>query len=159
LAAGRAAQAERALRQLSGVEPGDPDPWRLRLQILRMEDRALEAVAVGWEALAAEPTAAHRELLRDLTLALLSDAPDDLARRTLASWIAADADDLDARVALFRRAAAAPRENDPTRAARIATLTELLGSHPDHAGLREALVLDLADAGETDRGRSILDAW
>ena len=35
----------------------------------------------------------------------------------------------------------------------------LLAGHPDHIGAREALVAALADAGEPDRGRALLDDW
>ena len=34
-----------------------------------------------------------------------------------------------------------------------------MADHPDHLGAREALVTALADAGEPDRGRAVLDAW
>jgi thioredoxin-like negative regulator of GroEL len=159
LAAGRAAQAERALERACALAPELAEPWLLRLEVLRVEDRPLEAQDVGWRAYASVPPALRAEILRALTLALLAETPDDLARRTLARWAAADPADLDARVALRRRAAVAPRDGDPTRAARIAELAALLESRPDHVGLREATVLDLADAGEPDRGRALLDAW
>ena len=48
---------------------------------------------------------------------------------------------------------------DPDRATRIAELNALLASHPEHVAAREALVSDLADAGEPERGRALLDAW
>jgi thioredoxin-like negative regulator of GroEL len=159
LAAGRAAQAERALGRACVLAPELAEPWLLRLEILRVEDRPLEAREVGWAAHAAVPPARRADVLRALTLALLAATPEDLARRTLSRWAAADPADLDARVALARLAAVAPRDGDPTRAARIAELSALLRSHPGHVGVREALILDLADAGEPGRGRALLDSW
>lgn len=159
LAEGRAHVAEQALRRACELDPSDSQSWRLRLQILRIEDRPLEAIDLGWKAHAAIAPAARAELLRDLTLALLAEAPDDLARRTLESWAASDPDDLDARVALERRRSEVPREGDPSRAERISALEALLELYPDHLGLREALILDVANAGDPDRGRALLDAW
>ena len=52
-----------------------------------------------------------------------------------------------------------PPSDDPSRQARLDRLTDLLASHPDHEGLREALVTALADAGEPDRGRVFLEGW
>ena len=103
--------------------------------------------------------AARRDVLRSLTLALLADPPDVLARRTLRRWSAADPADLDAQVALLRRIAARPLPDDPERGARIATLEGLLARAPGHVAARETLVVALADAGESDRGRAVLDAW
>ncbi len=31
--------------------------------------------------------------------------------------------------------------------------------HPDHVGAREALIVALADAGDPERGRALLDSW
>src|SRR6185312_14854263 len=45
------------------------------------------------------------------------------------------------------------------RESRIATLASLIERNPQHLGVREALVLALADAGEVERGRAVLDAW
>ena len=161
LALGRAGQAARALARASALDPSDPTPWRLRLELLRVEDQAVEAQAVGWAAYDAVPPTARRAVLRDLTLALLADLPDDLARRTLAKWAEADPaePDRDARVALLRRFAAMPREGDPDRATRIAELTAVLASDPRQTSAREALVGALADAGEPDLGRGVLDGW
>ena len=69
-------------------------------------------------------------MLRGLTLALLADLPDDLARATLGRWVAADPGDVEARVARLARIAAEPRSGDPDRAERIATLTALLAADP-----------------------------
>jgi thioredoxin-like negative regulator of GroEL len=159
LAAGRAAQAERALRRAVAAEPAGVEPWLLMLELLRVEDRQADALRTGWEAYDAVPAAGRRDVLRALTLALLADTPDELARRTLDGWLVADPTDVDARVAFFRRQAADARDGGPVRAERIAALEELLAKDPGHSGVREALVLDLADAGETLRGRAILDAW
>jgi thioredoxin-like negative regulator of GroEL len=156
---GRAAQAERALERASAARPADPQPWRLRLELLRAEDRSWDAQEISWAAYEAVPPSERRDVLRALTLALLADPPDDLARRILRRWVAADPADLDARVALLRRIAARPLADDPDLPTRIATLTDLLARAPNHVAAREALVVALADAGEPDRGRSVLDAW
>jgi predicted Zn-dependent protease len=161
LALGRAAEADRALARAAAADPSNPEPWRLRLERFRVEDEALEAREVGWAAYAAVPSTARREVLRDLTLALLADLPEDLVRQTLARWASANpsAPDRDARVALLRRIASMPRSGDPDRGARIAELAALLAADPRHVAAREALAADLADAGEPDRGRAVLDAW
>ena len=62
-------------------------------------------------------------------------------------------------MAYLRRIGAEPRSDDPDRATRLAELSELLASHPGHVGVREALVTALADAGEPDRGRALLESW
>lgn len=159
LAAGRAAQAERALRQATAAEPNLVEPWLLRLEICRVEDRALDALRIGWAAYEAVPPTDHPAVLRGLTLALLADTPEDLVRASLTGWIEADPDDLEARLALLRRQAAAPRDGDPTRAERIVMLDLWLREHPGHPGVREALVLELADAGEPRRGWEVLEGW
>jgi Flp pilus assembly protein TadD len=159
LALGLAGQAERALRRACEADPSDGESWLLRLELLRLEDRPLEAQSVGWAAFEAVPRKAHREVLQALTLALLADTPDDLARQTLERWVAADRGDVDAKVALLRRMATDPRPSDPDRAARIAQLAVLLAREPANLDVREALILALADAGETTRGRLLLDEW
>lgn len=161
LALDRAGQAERALRRAIAADPADPEPWRLVLELLRVEDRSLEAQRLGWEAYAAVPPSARRGVLRDLTLALLADLPEDLVRDRLDRWVAADPADTDAWVARLRRVAAStsPRPGEPDRASRIAALMATLAREPGHLAAREALVADLADGGETGQGRSVLDAW
>jgi tetratricopeptide (TPR) repeat protein len=159
LALNRAAQAERSLRLAIAADPADPEPWRLLLQILRVEDRTLEAQDLGWEAYARLPPAGRRAPLRALTLALLADLPDETARLTLRRWVQGDAQDVDARVALLQRIAAQPRGSDPDRDSRLAELETIVAEHPDHLGAREALVTALADAYEPDRGRAVLDGW
>jgi Flp pilus assembly protein TadD len=159
LALDRAAQAERALRLATAADPADPEPWRLLLELLRVEDRVSEAQTLGWSAYKAVTPSERRPVLRDLTLALLADLPEDLVRATLARWAAADPNDLDARAAQFQRIAASPRSDDPDRNSRIATLTGWLARNPAHLGVREALVTALADAGEPDVGRHVLDGW
>jgi thioredoxin-like negative regulator of GroEL len=159
LALGRAGQAERALERTSREAPSHPEPWLLWLELLRLEDRPLDARRVGEAALAAVPPESKREVLKALTLALLADAPDDLARETLKRWIAADPTDLDARAALLRRVAGDPRPDDPSARDRAAEAAELLAGSPDHLSIREALVLALAEAGDPDRGRAVLDSW
>ena len=159
LAQGLAAQAERALRRAATATPGEPEVWLLLLEILRVEDRPLDAFRLGWEALDALSPENRIELLRELTLAALTDLPDNLARETLSRWIEADPGDIDARVAYLRRIGFEPRSDDPDRAARLAELSKLLASHPGHVGVREALVTALADAGEPERGRTLLESW
>jgi thioredoxin-like negative regulator of GroEL len=159
LALDRAAQAEDALRRSVAADPSNPEPWRLWLELLRVEDRTLDAGRVGWEAFAAVAPSARRGVLRDLTLALLADLPDDLVHRTLDRWIDADPADLDARVARLRRVASQGRPDDSDRPARIAALADLLAHSPAHPGVREALATALADAGESDEGRRLLDGW
>jgi tetratricopeptide (TPR) repeat protein len=161
LALGLAAQAETSLRRAAAADPADPEPWRLLLEILRVEDRTIEANDLGWEAHDRVPPRARRAILRELTLALLADLPDELVRTTLGRWINADAsgNDVDARVVLLQRIAAQPRAADPNRASRLAALEALVASHPNHVGAREALATALADAGEPDRGRAVLDGW
>jgi predicted Zn-dependent protease len=159
LALSRAAQAERSLRRGIAADPADPEPWRLLLQLVRVEDRTLEAQRLGWEAYAQVPVEARRVLLGELTQALLADLPDDLVRTTLKRWVEADPADIDAQVALLQRIAVQPRATDPDRASRLAALEALVASHPEDQGAREALVNALADAGQPDRGRAVLDAW
>ncbi len=159
LARGLASQAERALQRVVAADPANADAWLLLLKILRAEDRVIEAFRLGWTAVDQVAPEARAELLRELTLAALTDLPDDLARTTLKRWIDADPTDVEARVAYLRRIGAEPRSADPDRGERLAQLTALLASHPDHVGVREALVTALADAGEPERGRAILGEW
>ncbi len=159
LALGRAAEAERSLRRAIADDPAEPESWKLLLEILQVEDRTLEAQDLGWEAYARATPGGRRGLLGELTLALLSDLHDERVRTILRRWIAADAEDVDARVAFLQRIAAQPRAADPDRASRLAELETIVAEHPGHVGAREALVTALADAGEPDRGRAALDGW
>jgi thioredoxin-like negative regulator of GroEL len=156
---GEAANAERALLQASKLDPGDPEPWVLLLEIMRVEDRQIEAQRIGWTAYQAVSSRSKRAILKAMTLALLADTPEDLARSTLARWIDADPSDIDARVALTQRIAASPRAQDPDRAARVASLSRIVEEHPNHIAAHEALALALADSGEPDRGREVLERW
>ncbi len=159
LAEGKAAEAEKALARAIAAEPSDPDPWLLRLEVLRVEDRPLEAQAEGWKAYEAVPERARRNILKAMTLALLAEPPDSIARSALARWSRSDPNDLDARVALLRRIAAAPHPGDPDRPARIAELDAIVHARPTDAPAREALALALIDAGQPDRGRTVLETW
>ncbi len=165
LAIDLAAQAEAALARACRADPADPEPWRLRLDILRTEGRTTEALRVGWEAYGAVGPGARRPILRELTLALLlpgdalDDLPDDRSRARVDRWAAADPGDADAAVARRRRAAAMPRPGEADLAGWIATLDGLLGRDPGRAAAREALVVALTEAGEPERARSALDAW
>ena len=159
LALGRAMQAERSLRKSIEADPRDPEAWRLLLEILRVEDRTLEASHIGWEAYEKVRPEERRLLLRELTFSLLADLPDERVRTYLHRWIDADGDDLDARIALLQRIAVLPRATDPDRASILTDLESIVVSHPDHITAREVLVTALADAGEPQRGRSLLDDW
>jgi len=159
LALGRAAQAEHSLRRAIDVDPVDSEPWRLLLEVLRVEDRTIDAQRLGWEACERVRPELRRELLRELTLGLLADLPNDLVRATLQRWIDGDSTDIDARIALLQRIAAQPRAADPDRTSRLAELETLLAGHPKHIAAREALVTALADAGKPEQGRALLDNW
>ena len=65
---GRATQAELSLHRAINADPSNPEPWRLLLEILRVEDRTLEAQHLGWVAYDQVRPEARRELLRELTL-------------------------------------------------------------------------------------------
>ncbi len=127
--------------------------------MLRVLDRPLEALRLGKLAESAVEPESRRAILALTSLAALAELPDDEARTRLDRWIAADRDDLDARVARLARIAANYHPGDPDRAARIAKLTEILARDPAHVPAREALVVALADAGEPDRGREFLEGW
>jgi tetratricopeptide (TPR) repeat protein len=156
---GRAAQAERAFRKAVAVAPAELDAWLRLLGILRVEDRQVDASEVGWTALASVSPGDRPELLRVLTLTALRDLEDNDARATLQQCIDADPDDIDAQVALLRRMGAEPRSSDPDRSERLDRLAKLLESHTEHLGAREALLIGLADSGEGERGRLILESW
>ncbi len=159
LAMGRASQAERSLRRAIAADPAQAEAWKLLLEILRVEDRVLEAQDLGWEAYDQVSLESRRVLLGQLTWAMLADLTDERVRTTLRRWIDADGDDIDARVALLQRIAAQPRAADPDRDSRLAELEAIVAAHPEHIGTREALATALADAGEIDRGRAVLDGW
>jgi tetratricopeptide (TPR) repeat protein len=160
LALGQAEQAEHSLHLAIRTDPSEPESWRLLLEILRVEDRTLDAQRIGWQAFDAVHPDARRELLRQLTLAFLADLlPEEKIRTTLRRWVEADVNDVDAQVALWQRIVAQPRPGDPDRPSLLASLEELLTKYPDHAGVREVLVTSLADAGEPDRGRAVLNTW
>ena len=155
----RAAQAEHCLRKAIASDATDAEPWRLLLEILHVEDRIVEAQRLGWKGYEQVRGSEKQSLLRELTLGLLVELPDELVRSTLRRWIDADNTDLDAQVALYQRIATQPRPNDPDRPSVVATMETILAEHPDHVGAREALVSAFADSGEPDRGRTVLDAW
>jgi predicted Zn-dependent protease len=159
LALGRAVQAELSLHRAINADPSNPEPWRLLLQILRVEDRVLEAQNLGWTAYDQVDLEAQQEILRELTLGLLAELPDEMVRTTLRRWVNADGDDIDARIAFWQRVVTQPRATDPDRPSILTALEALLAAHPDHIGAREVLVTGLADAGEPDRGRAVLDQW
>ena len=90
LSLGRAAEAERSLRRAIAADPADPEPVKVLLEILRVEDRTLDARQAAWESYEHMPAGSRREVLRELTLALLADMDDEVARSFLKRWIAAD---------------------------------------------------------------------
>jgi predicted Zn-dependent protease len=159
LAMGHAADGVRALEKAAELNPSNPEPWQLQLEILRVEDRPVDALGVGWKAYDAVPRPARRGILRALTLALLTETPEDLARTTLQRWVAEDSTDLEARVALLRRMAANPRDGDLPRSSRIETLEELLRRRPESISTRQALIEELADAGDGERAKQVLENW
>jgi tetratricopeptide (TPR) repeat protein len=159
LALDRANDARLALERASKLDPAVAEVWQVRLDLLRVLDRPLEALNLGRTADPAVAPEARRGLLASVTLAALAELPDDEARTRLDRWIAADPNDLDARVSRLARIAANAHPGDPDRASRIAQLSEILERDPNHVPAREALLVALADAGEPDRGRSILEAW
>jgi thioredoxin-like negative regulator of GroEL len=159
LSMGRAAQAEQSLRRAIAADPVEVEGWKLLLEILRVEDRTLEAQEVGWAGSERVSPESRRVLLGQLTLALLADLTDERVRTSLRRWIDADPEDVDARVALLQRIATQPRAADPDRDARLAELEAIVASRPEHLGAREALATALADAGEPERGRAVLDDW
>jgi hypothetical protein len=165
LALDLAGQAETALVRATEADPADPEPWRLRLDILRTEGRTTEAQRVGWSAYAAVPPGARRSILRELTLALLlpqdllDDLPDDRSRARLERWAAADPSDANALVARHRHLAAEPRPGAPGLDAWIASLTSILDRDPAQVAARDALAIALDERGEPDRCRAVLSAW
>jgi tetratricopeptide (TPR) repeat protein len=159
LALDRSSHANRALERALEADPTLLEAWRTRLDWLRVVDRPLEALRVGKLAESAVEPGSRPTILALTTLAALAELPDDEARDRLDRWIAADPDDIDARVARLARLAANFHPGDPDRAARIADLTEILARNPGHVAAREALVVALADAGEPDRGREVLEGW
>jgi len=159
LALNRAAQAEHSLRRAIAADPTELEPWKLLLEILQVEDRVVEVQRLGLEAYDRVHPEARRALLQELTQGLLTELPDDLFRTTLRRWVEADGDDADAQLALLQRIATQPRADDPDRYSLLQSMETLLAGHPDHIGVREALVAALADAGEPERGRALLDEW
>lgn len=159
LALDQAAQAERALRRSIAADSTEPEPWIAELQLLRVEDRPLEALRTGWKAYQSVPAEARRDVLRNLTMALLTDYPDYKAREILSRWLEADPTDDDARIALLQWMARQPMSGDPDRTARIQTLTAILSRAPDRTPAREALATAFADDGQPERGREVLESW
>jgi tetratricopeptide (TPR) repeat protein len=161
LALERPSDAEAALQRSTEAGPANPEPWRVWLEVLRVEDRPTDALRVGLAGASAVAPEGRRGVLRELTLALLADLPDDLARETLARW-STDGEgppDPAARAALLQRMNLMPRAGDPPRDARIAELTAILVREPGHLAVREALATALADAAAIEDCRSALESW
>lgn len=147
---------------------GDRMAWLPRIDELRVEERPIEAMTTGWAAYRSVAPGERTEVLKALTLALLADVPDDQATASLQRRVAADPDDLDARVALLRRSlVASPLPLDQPRIGRssegtdtsLNELTTLLEQHPDHPGAREAVIDALLDSGRIEEARSLLRGW
>ena len=92
----------------------------------------------------------RRALLREITLGVLADLPDDLVRTTLRRWIDADDADLDARIALLHRITIQPRDADPDRLTLLSELESIVVRSPSQISAREVLVTALADSGEPE---------
>ena len=58
LALGRAAQAEQILEQASARAPSLPEPWLIRLEICRVENRLTDALLLGQRAIRSARTPA-----------------------------------------------------------------------------------------------------
>jgi tetratricopeptide (TPR) repeat protein len=159
LALGQASQAEVALQRSISADPANLEPWRLLLEILRVEDRTLEVLQAGWKAYENVQVEGRRALLREMTLGVLADLPDDLVRTTLRRWIDADDDDLDARIALLHRITIQPRDADPDRLTLLSELESIVARFPNQISAREVLVTAQADSGEPERGRVLLEDW
>jgi tetratricopeptide (TPR) repeat protein len=159
LALGYAHQAEGNLRRAAFTDRTNTEAWRLLLEILRVEERIVEAQELAWNAYSQLDNQSRLSLLRELTLGSLGELPDELARATLQRWVDADQADIDARAALFERIATQPRASDPNRPALIAEIERMVGEYPEHAGARAVLISALADSGESKRGRAVLNQW
>ncbi len=159
LALGRARVAEQKLRAALKVYPADVELWQLLLEILRAEERTLELDELSWQAIDQVPADSRGLILRELTLGLLSELPDTVARRTLRRWSHSDPADDDARLALLRRIATQPRADDPSREDLLAELEHILSRRPDLLEARAVIVEALADFGEIERGRRFLLDW
>ena len=99
-------------------------------------------------------------MLKALTLAMLAEAPDRVARGTLTKFADADPEDFDARLALLRRVEpAGARPGDAGGRERVEKLEEMFEKDPQHMGVREALVLARIDEGRGDEVKSLLEGW
>ncbi|MGC8639105.1 MAG: hypothetical protein ACP5XB_04420 [Isosphaeraceae bacterium] len=141
------------------MDPTNAEAWLLLLKILRVEGRLSSEADTGWTALNHVVPEMRFQILRELTLAALTDIPDNIARNILKRWMEADPRDLDARVAYLRQLEVEARADDPDREMRLAELSKLLSSHPKCIEVREVLLTALADAGEAEVGRRILEGW
>jgi thioredoxin-like negative regulator of GroEL len=150
---------ERCLRQAIDADRTQAEGWLLLLEILRVEGRMAEASAAGWEAYDRVDAGSRRDALKELTLSLLAELTDDVARTVLEHWVHADGEDFRARCALLQRIAMQPRAGDPDRLSILGELESILAKQPTYTNAREALAGALADAGEPERGRAVLDAW
>ncbi len=159
LALGRADDAEHSLRQAVAADPSDPDPWLLALQICRIEDRQVDALDWGWRGYVAVPASSRAQILRDLTLALLAEPPDDIVLPTLDRWVEADPNDANARVAQLRRGASGSRGEMLDPSERIQALAAILAVDPANPSTREDLFAALADSGRVNESRNVLESW
>ena len=159
LALGRAGQAEHSLRKAISTKQSDLEPWQLLLEILLVEDRNLEVQRLGWEAYNYIRPEARRELLRTLTVGLLADRPDEeIFERRYVDGLTLIQTTSTCR-SHFGKGFSSNRPTDPDRPSILAALEAILTNHPSHLSAREASITALGDAGETDRGRVLLDSW
>ncbi len=159
LSANQAREAETTLIQAINRFPTDPLLQLMRLEIERVEDRIVEAISNGDQALANVHSEDRVLILRGLTITLLDTIPDERAREKLKIWLQADPKDREAEVALMKRMASDPMAGDIDRPTRIARLKSMIQMDPSFVQAYEALTIELAASGLIDEGRVILDHW
>lgn len=154
-----AGKAEKQARRAIELGARSPTAWLVVLEVLRVEDRIFEALSLGREAAAKLSDDDLAVVLRAATIVALDAYPESAARDRLEVWTLADPDDDSARIALLKLMAQAPMAGDPPREARLKELEIILARAPERIDAREALVVELAGAGEPKRGEAILSAW
>ena len=159
LSANQAREAEITLRKAIDRFPTDPLLQLMRLEIERVEDRIVEAISHGDQALAQVHSEDRVLILRGLTITLLDTIPEERAREKLKIWLQTDPQDREAEVALIKRMASDPMAGDMDRPTRIARLKSLIQKDSSFTQAYEALTIELAASGFIDEGRSILDQW
>lgn len=159
LSANRARDAEKTLVQAIKQYHTDPLLRLMLLEIQRVEDRIVETIIQGDQALKEVDPQDRILVLRGLTITLLDTIPEERAREKLKIWIQADPEDNQAEVALLKRMASDPMAGDIDRPTRIARLKLIIQKNPSFEQAYEAIAIELAASGLIDEGRSILDQW